>query len=81
MKEMIYSAKRLNPPEMLADGEYKGFHFFVLSFGIHPCAYIDVTETDLKGKDYTKFFEGHSFIISFDVDLKKEKIKNIECGL
>ena len=54
MKEMIYSAKRLNPPEMLADGEYKGFHFFVLSFGIHPCAYIDVTETDSKGKDYTK---------------------------
>ena len=34
-----------------------------------------------KGKDYTKFFDGHSFIISFDVDLKKEKIKNIECGL
>ena len=53
MKEMIYSAKRLNPPEMLADGEYNGFHFYVLSFGTHPCAYIDVTETDLNGKDYT----------------------------
>lgn len=52
MKEMIYSAKRLNPPEMLADGEYNGFHFFVLSLGTHPCAYIDVTETDLNGKDY-----------------------------
>lgn len=53
MKEMIYSAKGLNPPEMLADGVYKGFHFYVLNLGIHPCAYIDVTETDLNGKDYT----------------------------
>lgn len=53
MKEMIYSAKRLKPPEMLADGEYKGFHFYVLNLGTHPCAYVDVTETDLNGKDYT----------------------------
>lgn len=53
MKEMIYSAKRLSPPEMLADGEYKGFHFYVLNLGTHPCAYIDVTETDLNGKEYT----------------------------
>lgn len=52
MKEMIYSAKRLNPPEMLADGEYKGFHFYVLNLGTHPCAYVDVTNTDLNGKDY-----------------------------
>ena len=52
MKEMIYFAKWLNPPEMLADGEYKGFHFYVLNLGTHPCAYIDVTETDLNGKDY-----------------------------
>ena len=52
MKEMIYSAETLNPPEMLADGEYKGFHFYVLNLGTHPCAYVDVTETDLNGKDY-----------------------------
>ena len=52
MKEMIYSAKRLNPPEMLADGEYKGLHFYVLNLGTHPCAYVDVTDTDLNGKDY-----------------------------
>ena len=52
MKEMIYSTTRLNPPEMLADGEYKGFHFYVLNLGTHPCAYIDVTDTDLNGKGY-----------------------------
>ena len=49
---MIYSAQRLNPPEMLADGEYKGLHFYVLNLGTHPCAYVDVTDTDLNGKDY-----------------------------
>jgi hypothetical protein len=53
MKEMIYSATRLNPPEMLADGEYKGFHFYVLNLGTHPCAYVDVADTDLNGKNYT----------------------------
>ena len=52
MKEMIYSAKGLNPPEMLADGDYKGFHFYVLNLGTHPCAYVDVTETNLNGKEY-----------------------------
>ena len=53
MKEMVYSAKRLDTPEMLADGEYKGFHFYVLNYGTHPCAYVDVTETDLNRKKYT----------------------------
>ena len=53
MKEMIYSAKRLKLPEMLADGEYKGFHFYVLSLGTQPCSNVDDTETDLNGKDYS----------------------------
>ena len=52
MKEMIYSAKRLNPPEMLAEGEHKGLRFYVLNLGTHPCAYVDVTETHLNGKFY-----------------------------
>ena len=53
MKEMIYSATRINPPERLADGEYKGFHFYVLNLGTHPCAYVDVTGSDLNGTHYT----------------------------
>ena len=53
MKEMIYSATRINPPERLADGEYKGFHFYVLTLGTHPCAYVDVTDSDLNGTHYT----------------------------
>ena len=50
MKQMIYSAVRTQP-EQLAVGEYKGFDYYVLSMGTHPCAYIDVTDTDLNGKD------------------------------
>jgi hypothetical protein len=52
MKDMIYTARRIDPPERIADGEYKGFTYYVLSLGTHPCAYIDVTETDLYGVDY-----------------------------
>lgn len=52
MKEMIYSANRLNPPERIADGEYKGFNYYVLNLGTHPCAYIDVANTKLHGEYY-----------------------------
>lgn len=51
MKQMIYSAVRTQP-EQLAVGEYKGFNYYVLSMCTHPCAYIDVTDTDLNGKDF-----------------------------
>jgi hypothetical protein len=54
MKEMIYSADRLNPPLRIAEGEYKGFTYYVLSLGTHPCAYVDVTNTNLLGKDYSE---------------------------
>ena len=50
-KEMIYSANRITP-ERIAEGTYKGFDYYVLNLGTHPCAYIDVTETLLNGKEY-----------------------------
>ena len=52
MNEMVYSVKRLVAPKMIADGEYSGFHYYVLNLGTHPCAYVDVTDTDLNGKNY-----------------------------
>lgn len=52
MKEMVYSAKRLNPPEQIATGNYKGFDYYVLNLGTHPCAYVDVTDTELNSKNY-----------------------------
>lgn len=51
-KEMVYCAKRLNPPEMLSQEEYKGFNYYVLNLGTHPCAYVDVADTYLNGMDY-----------------------------
>jgi hypothetical protein len=50
---MIYERKRLDPPERIAEGEYKGFTYYVLNLGTHPCAYVDVTNTNLHGKDYS----------------------------
>ena len=50
-KEMVYSANRINP-ERIAEGTYKGLDYYVLNLGTHPCAYIDVTETLLNGKEY-----------------------------
>jgi hypothetical protein len=52
MKEMIYSPKRLKQPERLAEGEYRGLTYYVLTLGTHPCAYVDVTGTPLDGKGY-----------------------------
>jgi hypothetical protein len=42
----------LRQPERLAEGEYRGFTYYVLTLGTHPCAYIDVTGTLLDGKGY-----------------------------
>ena len=53
IKEMkYYSDKPWGYKERIAEGEYKGFDFYVLNLGTHPCAYIDVSETELAGKYY-----------------------------
>ena len=54
MREMVYTAKRLKLPERIAEGAYKGFTYYVLSLGTHPCAYVDVTDTNLHGVDYSQ---------------------------
>ena len=33
-------------PERVADGLYRGFHFYILTMGSHPCAYIDVGHSE-----------------------------------
>ena len=42
MKEMIYQQTRLKEPEILASGEYKGYNYYVLSQGTHPCGYVEI---------------------------------------
>lgn len=44
MTEMVYTRRR-QKVSRLADGEYRGYHYYVLSFGTHPCAYVDIGDT------------------------------------
>lgn len=46
MKEMVYGKRKF---EVLHQGEYLGYKFFIVSYGTHPCAYVE----NKKGyKDY-----------------------------
>ena len=38
----------LKKPERVADGFYRGFHFYVLTMGSHPCAYVDTRRSDFS---------------------------------
>ena len=40
MKEMIYT--ELTERLFLDSGEYKGYSFWIVSYGTHPCAYVEV---------------------------------------
>lgn len=46
MQEMIYQPHRIRPMR-LADGVYRGIPYYVLSFGTHPCAYVDIEPSGL----------------------------------
>ena len=74
MKEMIYSAKRLIPPERIAEGEYKGITYYVLNLGTHPCAYVDVNNTILHGKDYDEI----DIMCHFGLTYAREHLQTVE---
>ena len=45
MKEMIYKGSVENEQkviDMLDEGIYKGFHYAIVSYGTHPCAYVEL---------------------------------------
>lgn len=46
MQEMVYQNKWLTLDQtiILAEGSYKGYEYFVVSYGMHPCAYIALRE-------------------------------------
>lgn len=50
VKEMIYSTDKI--PHVLAKGVYKDIEFFVLSMGIHPNVYLNVSGTKFDGCHY-----------------------------
>ena len=61
MKEMIYSKD--NKIELLYNSIYEGVHYYIISYGTHPCAYIEIPRNHpYYGKDYLeldKIFSVH----------------------
>lgn len=47
VKEMVYQAKRLVEPEILATGEVYNYQYYVISLGTHPCAYVSIPREDV----------------------------------
>lgn len=45
-KEMEYTKDRLDSPVLLAEGRHLGYHWVILSFGTHPCAYVQITNEE-----------------------------------
>ena len=41
IKPMKYQ-RRMHPPELLYNGIYEGMHYYIVSMGTHPCAYIEI---------------------------------------
>jgi len=51
MKEMIYKSKR--EIEILDKGTYNGMEYVIVSYGVHPCAYVKLPkDSKYYGKDY-----------------------------
>ena len=51
MKEMKYSSSYKE--ELLDNGEYKGFKYYIISLGWHPCAYVEIPiENEAYGCTY-----------------------------
>lgn len=52
MKEMVYG---FGEPGILDEGELQGYKYMVVSYGSHPCAYVQVPEGHpFHGKHYDK---------------------------
>lgn len=54
MKEMIYKGSVENGQkviDMLDEGIYKGFHYVIVSYGTHPCAYIEIPKDNVSDED------------------------------
>jgi hypothetical protein len=53
LAEMEYTSKRISPHKVLAKGTRKGMNYFVLSYGTHPCGYVEIKENSkFYKKDY-----------------------------
>lgn len=52
MKEMEYKCESV--AEVLYEGKYHGYHFVIVSYGFHPCAYVEVPKSHpWYGRNYS----------------------------
>lgn len=60
MKEMNYVCDLDGKTkEILHEGEYKGYYFYIISYGVHPCAYVEIKpDHPWYKKDYCYWNEG-----------------------
>lgn len=62
-KQMVYQAKR--KIEILFEGKYKDYQFYILNLGTHPTAYIEIPKTSkLFGKSYKEIYS-----MGIDIDV------------
>lgn len=52
VEPMIYQVNRKTPPKILVADNYKGFDYYILDYGVYPCAYVEVSNTKFNGIDY-----------------------------
>lgn len=45
MKDMIYRSGKEAKREVLDSGDYRGFKFYAINVGNHPCGYVEVPES------------------------------------
>ena len=63
-KQMIYSVNRIKP-EILCEGKYKDYQFYILNLGTHPTAYVEIPrESKLFGKGYNEIYD-----MGIDIDV------------
>lgn len=54
-KQMVYQMER--KIEILCEGTYKGYQFYILNLGTHPTAYIEIPrKSKLFGKSYEEIY-------------------------
>ena len=45
MKQMVYKDNLLRERLVLESGQYIGYNFWIISYGTHPCAYVELPQT------------------------------------
>ena len=65
-EEMKYEYKPYDTSKILMSGKYKNYQFYILSFGTHPTAYVEIPKGHkLYGKEYDTIYD-----MGVDIDVR-----------